>query len=874
MDLSLKRAFPFETEKQEPLNKSSRQPTLSGETLNLEAGLDTCFGSIIDIEAQLCSKEFLSSCDQAFKNPGYPILVVQTGNYFTLEHNGQKLARLSKGLCRILHQAVTGRQVSIRAFIRENWDGDQTSTILPIEINIYGIRANSEDIGRVLSKSGVFLQLPRYLLNSVEYHNPHILQIEGYVEQDRVEAVLPSATPAADLANLRTESESVVNDSTTMINHILDSLSHHVLLRQLPADCRIRSTLLPHQREAIDFILQRETSSLPSELSLWKYNDLDGDKPFYQHIFSGAKRPQQEETKGGIVADEMGLGKSLVMLSTVAGSLDRAEDFFSSQIQLFSNKSAKKAPSKATLIVAPSSLLIDNWIHEIRRHTYSGGLTFYRYLGPGRHTETDFLHKRAIVFTTYATLATDFCSGKNALADINWFRIVLDEAHNIRNRSTKQFQAVASLSSHHHWCLTGTPIQNKLDDLGALVSFVQVPILKNPASFQKFIINPIVSGSGTRYENLRVLLRSICIRRTRELLNLPDPVSEIRRVKFTAAEYSEYNKILLQCRTDLDMMVSGRLKGASNKFLLDTLMKLRLYCNNGSTNPILQSGSTGLPADPDEALTYLQQQEENVCSYCNGIIFYISETAETDGGRFISSCCHLVCGNCEPGHRASKERCPACASEGGNKMTLLNTPSSTGRQMQSHAGSENNSFDRPESYPSKLRELLSDIRIFSTEKSIVFSCWKKTLSLVSQLLHTHGIKYNMIYGSLSLNKRIEVLNDFRSPSGANILLMTLGTGAVGLNLAVASRIYLLEPQWNPYIESQAIGRALRLGQTARVTIVRYVVIDTIEESNILGRQRKKLQLVDGGFGKDKDMISERLRPLLNMVETHYGDQVN
>lgn len=75
----------------------------------------------------------------------------------------------------------------------------------------------------------------------------------------------------------------------------------------------------------------------------------------YQHIFSGAKRPQQEETKGGIIADEMGLGKSLVMLSTVAGSLDRAGDFFSSQIQLFSSKSTKKPPSKATLIVAPSS---------------------------------------------------------------------------------------------------------------------------------------------------------------------------------------------------------------------------------------------------------------------------------------------------------------------------------------------------------------------------------------------------------------------------------------------------------------------------------------------------------------------------------------
>jgi SWI/SNF-related matrix-associated actin-dependent regulator of chromatin subfamily A3 len=106
----------------------------------------------------------------------------------------------------------------------------------------------------------------------------------------------------------------------------------------------------------------------------------------------------------------------------------------------------------------------------------------------------------------------------------------------------------------------------------------------------------------------------------------------------------------------------------------------------------------------------------------------------------------------------------------------------------------------------------------------------------------------MIDGSLPLTERIKVLKEFRSPDGANILLMTLGTGAVGrvsfmsivisfsgplticrLNLAVASRIYLLEPQWNPSIESQAIGRALRLGQTAQVVIVRYIMMHTVEE---------------------------------------------
>ncbi|KAJ5810943.1 hypothetical protein N7447_010459 [Penicillium robsamsonii] len=62
-----------------------------------------------------------------------------------------------------------------------------------------------------------------------------------------------------------------------------------------------------------------------------------------------------------------------------------------------------------------------------------------------------------------------------------------------------------------------------------------------------------------------------------------------------------------------------------------------------------------------------------------------------------------------------------------------------------------------------------------------------------------------------------------------------------LNFSTSSRIYLLEPQWNPSIEAQAIGRALRLGQVSNVTIVRYIMEGTVEESNVSSRQRKKLQ---------------------------------
>lgn len=75
--------------------------------------------------------------------------------------------------------------------------------------------------------------------------------------------------------------------------------------------------------------------------------------------------------------------------------------------------------------------------------------------------------------------------------------------------------------------------------------------------------------------------------------------------------------------------------------------------------------------------------------------------------------------------------------------------------------------------------------------------------------------------------------------------MTLGTGAVGLNLFTASRIHVVEPQWNPAVESQAIGRAVRLGQTREVTVIRYLMEETVEVVNVQTNQWEKLRLAEG-----------------------------
>ncbi|WKT53622.1 Helicase superfamily 1/2, ATP-binding domain [Fusarium oxysporum f. sp. vasinfectum] len=744
---SLKRGWPFE---EYGGSSSTATPTPSFEQISDIPDEYTCFGSIIGEEAQLGQQVHPQNLlSQSFN-------VVKEGDYFALWNGVETFARLTKGMSRKLHTLYIGPYVRLRAYFPKD-AVDTTSwlmpTSLPVEINLYGARDNAEKVGAILSETGTFLQFPKYGRDNIEYYNPHFFRVEGHSEKVPIETFLPSRPDHVEISG-QAGAEEVEGGASAVVETILDhSLSHRSIQRGGPVDGRIMTVLLPHQKEAIDFVSGREIGNIPTELSLWRYNDMDADEPLldpepistyrsisltlsfrsYQHIFTGARRPNQEEAEGGIIADDMGLGKSLVILSTIAGSLNRAQKFVASENQLISNGQQSKTPSRATLILAPSSLLIGNWIAEVRKHT-CGSLSVHQHLRRERHKETQLLFQRDIVFSTYATVATEFSRGQKALANINWFRIVLDEAHDIRNRQTNQFRAVTRLSGKHRWCLTGTPIQNSLEDLGALVSFLKVPVLEKPSTFRKFITSPIALSSNDGFRNLQTLLQTICIRRTKQLLGLPPPMPITREVYLTPPEWQEYDKIMQQAQQRVQEAVSGHTKNKINSIVLESLLKLRLFCNNGSANNVLEMAPTGLPSDSDEALAYLQQHELNC--------------------RFI-------------------------------------------------------------------------------------------------------------HGGCSLTQRRKMLEEFQMPHGPGILLMTLGTGAVGLNLEVASRIFLLEPQWNPSIEDQAIGRALRLGQTTQVKVIRYIVKNTIEEAGVLSRQRRKIQLAGEGFAKRKDMPPETLQSLLH-----------
>jgi SWI/SNF-related matrix-associated actin-dependent regulator of chromatin subfamily A3 len=254
--------------------------------------------------------------------------------------------------------------------------------------------------------------------------------------------------------------------------------------------------------------------------------------------------------------------------------------------------------------------------------------------------------------------------------------------HDVRNRATKQFQAVAVLSSEHRWCLTGTPIQNTLEDLGAIVAFLKVPILENSPTFRKYITNQSTSTSKDRFLNLRKLLGAICLRRTRELLHLPEPVPHIQKLSFTPSEQAQYDDILLDCRRAIDIAISGNRRSRLNSTVLESLLKLRLFCNNGTANRDVQIGATGLPHDPDEALSYLQQNDQATCAYCSGPIYSINNANDTDGGVWMASCPHLVCRGCMPQHQGNKHHCPICTTNIDATLTSENFPQTLQSELQ------------------------------------------------------------------------------------------------------------------------------------------------------------------------------------------------
>ncbi|KAI7782505.1 hypothetical protein LA080_013505 [Diaporthe eres] len=421
-----------------------------------------------------------------------------------------------------------------------------------------------------------------------------------------------------------------------------------------------------------------------------------------------------------------------------------------------------------------------------------------------------------IVLSTYGTVAADLARNRGLLNQTHWYRIVLDEAHVIRNWSTKQFHAIHQLSARSHWCMTGTPIQNSLEDLGTLIRFIRLPSLEEPYKFRRHIVGGIkVAGQlvGSNFGNLRDLLSVVCIRRPNSLLALPGIEFQECRPVLSLAERIQYNVLVKGCHQAIEKSLY-RGKDQNDAYgVLESLLRLRLFCNGGVTTLQLEECSL---SPNDKTLSLLQQNEDASCSYC----------------RFSEETSKLA-------------HCPVCVGAESDHL-----PEALPAKVIFSAQT-----DRPSS---KIAALLDNIRKEPTsEKCLIFSFWKKTLDSVSDALDKNDIRHARVDGSLAQFQRKKALQTFRNHEETRVLLVTFGTGSTGLNnLCIATRIHIFEPQWNPTVESQAIGRLFRHGQTNKA---------------VESRQLRKVELAHRGglhgSRNDRSQVKTRFMALSILVLT-------
>lgn len=341
---------------------------------------------------------------------------------------------------------------------------------------------------------------------------------------------------------------------------------------------------------------------------------------------------REKVVAGSLLADDMGLGKTVQTIALI-----------------MANKSSNNS-CKTTLIVGPVSLL-RQWDAEIKaKITSSNALKVVYFHGPDRKKYSTFrsLAKFDVVLTSYTTLASEYkqhyaaviesaqvTQGQNLIPDqesggqayqspfyspdTNFYRIVLDEAQYIKNKLSQTSKATALLKGIHRLCLTGTPMQNSIDELYPIIRFLKVKPYEDEKKFKRDIAVPIKSKneSSVDYDHermlsmkkLRAVLLAIMLRRTKNskvdgkpLLQLPEKTVDLVYVSMGEEEKKFYKDLEggIQKRAERLLNLSSL---ALHSDILTLLLRLRQACiheylvNVGEMNAQEKSGGSGNSTD-------------------------------------------------------------------------------------------------------------------------------------------------------------------------------------------------------------------------------------------------------------------------------------
>ncbi|KAF9045436.1 SNF2 family N-terminal domain-containing protein [Panaeolus papilionaceus] len=570
-----------------------------------------------------------------------------------------------------------------------------------------------------------------------------------------------------------------------------------------------------------------------------------------------------KKAHGGILADDMGLGKTIQTLTRMVEGRARKSD-------------RDDGWSAATLVICPLAL-VGQWADEIQKMTK---LKVIKHQGPSRTKDPRVWSNYHVVVTTYDTVRNEYESfapsakdeskasttkakkndddddsdseaenfgrtlakkpvkkgnKRDALFHVKWFRIVLDEAHNIKNHKTKGAIACCELEAKFRWALTGTPMQNNVTELFSLLKFLRTKPLSQWDTFNEQIAKPVNSGRGAvrAMKRLQVVLQKIMLRRRKDqslngkaLIQLPKRTIEIISCPFDPSERNFYTALETKMEDVIEKLMATTNKNYMSMLLL--LLRLRQACNH----PILVAKDYKQDTDAVEPRAVTKGKDD----------------LDADADDLIAAF----------GQLGVTKKCQLC-------MTVLSSSNTAEAPWQTHCmdcaslaeEAKKSESDRPSS--AKIRmvlKLLKDIddRSQCEEKTIIFSQFTSMLDLIEPFLQDKGIKYVRYDGSMLPKEREAALDKIKTSNSTRVILISFKAGSTGLNLTACNNVILVDLWWNPALEDQAFDRAHRFGQKRDVNIFKLKIDNTVED-RILDLQDKKRILAAAALSGDriKDM---------------------
>eukprot|EP01083_Nonionella_stella_P117401 349841_1 len=486
---------------------------------------------------------------------------------------------------------------------------------------------------------------------------------------------------------------------------------------------------------------------------------------------------------GGILGDDMGLGKTVQMSAFLCG-------LFLKQIV------------KRVLVVCPVSVF-GTWSETLT--TWCSSQRVGKFQGTDKSQRIralrEVLTRGGVCVTTYGMLVSNEkeLSTRPSRQDSSptWDYVILDEGHRIKNPTTQVALASRAVPAAHRVILTGTPMQNNLQELWALLDFVTFGSILGDLNFFRSEYEMVITKANDR--NATSFERNQGAKVAAELRRLIKP-HLLRREK--KPQHSTEGLLGIAV-VDLDVARLGSQETPASKMIS------------------MDSQQPSLSVQKNDLILWVPLTDAQIQLYTDFLhspevaaVLNKSKSPLSAIGVLKSVCNHpMILKNVPPPTHAR-----LTPSEARYSAVTVPGKSSRLEELCSKSG--------------KLRVLMKLLENLREEghRSLIFSQSKKMLNVIEECLCLERMKYLRIDGDVTQTRdRQELIQLFNRDDSIFCFLLTTQTGGLGITLTGADRVVIFDPAWNPAVDNQAVDRIYRIGQTRDVIVYRLITCSTVEE---------------------------------------------